>query len=102
MKFKSSINKNKKTLLTEENISNPENTIPDSQTIIIFNHIYQHYIFHISKDKDESPISMTVNIQGLPGTGKKIIANTIRNIDINLDPMFYHIPVVLRPDVLLH
>ena len=33
---------------------------------------------------------------------EKIIANTIRNIDINLNPMFYHIPVVLRLDVLLH
>ena len=30
---------------------------------------------------------MTVKIQGLPGTGKSFIANTIRNIDINLNPM---------------
>ena len=31
---------------------------------------------------------MTVKIQGLPGTGKTFIANTIRNIDINLNLMF--------------
>ena len=31
---------------------------------------------------------MNVKIQGLPGTGKTCIANTIRNIDINLNPMF--------------
>ena len=55
-------------LLIEENIYNPENTITESQRIIIFNHIYQHYIFHLSKDKHECPVSMTVKIQGLPGT----------------------------------
>ena len=64
MKFKNSIDENKKTLPIEEKIHNPENTITDSQKIIIFNHIYQHYIFHISKDKDEGPVSMTVKIQG--------------------------------------
>ena len=31
---------------------------------------------------------MNVKIQGLLGTGKKIIANTMRNIDINLNPKF--------------
>ena len=31
---------------------------------------------------------MTIKIQGLSGTGKKIIANTINNIDINLNPTF--------------
>ena len=42
-------------------------------------------------------------IQGLLYTGKTLIANTIRNININinisinLNPMFYHISVVLRP-----
>ena len=45
---------------------------------------------------------MNDKIQGLPGTGKIFIANTIRNIDINLNPMFYYIPVVLLPDVLLY
>ena len=79
--------KKKQMLLIEEHIYNPENTITESQKNIIFNHIYQHYIFHISKDKHECPVSMTVKIQGLPGTGKTFIANTIRNIDINLDPM---------------
>ena len=74
-------------LLIEEELYNPENTITDSQKIIIFNHIYQHYIFHISNAKDENPTSITVKIQGLPGTGKSFIANTIRNIDINLNPM---------------
>ena len=72
-------------LLIEENIYNPENSITESQINVIFNHIYQHYLFHISKDKDESPASMTVKIQGLPGTGKTFIVNTIRNIDINLN-----------------
>ena len=88
LKIKNSIDVNSKMLLIEENIYNPENTITESQKIIIFNHIYQHYKFHISKDKHECPVSMTVKIQGLPGTGKTFIANTIRNIDINLDPMY--------------
>ena len=48
----------------------------------------QHYIFHTSKDTYESPVSTTVKIQGLPGTGKTFIANTIHNININLNPMF--------------
>ena len=30
---------------------------------------------------------MSVKIQELPGTGKSFIANTTRNIDINLNPM---------------
>ena len=30
---------------------------------------------------------MNVKIQGLPGTSKQFITNTIRNIDINLNPM---------------
>ena len=30
---------------------------------------------------------MTVKNQGLPGTGKIFTANTIRNIDINLNPL---------------
>ena len=67
---------------------------------IIFNHIYQYYVFHIVKNIDDCPVSMNVKIQGLPGTGKIFIANTIRNIDINLNPMFFnHIHVVLRSDV---
>ena len=79
--------KKKQMLLIEEHIYNPENTITESQKNIIFNHIYQHYLFHTSIEKNESPVSMTVNIHGLPGTGKIFIANTIRNIDINLNPM---------------
>ena len=55
---------------------------------IIFNHIYQYYIFHIVKNINDCLVSMNVKIQGLPGTGKTFIANTIRNIDINLNPMF--------------
>ena len=31
---------------------------------------------------------MNIKIQGLQGTGKIYIANTIRNIDINLNPVF--------------
>ena len=31
---------------------------------------------------------MNIKIQELPGTGKTFIANTIRNIDIILNPMF--------------
>ena len=46
----------------DEKIYNPENNITEFQKIIIFNHIYQHYIFHISKYKDESPVSMNVKI----------------------------------------
>ena len=62
--------KKKQMLLIEEHIYNPENTITESQKNIIFNHIYQHYLFYIFKNKDEGPVSMTVKIQGLPGTGK--------------------------------
>ena len=75
-------------LLIEENIYNLENIITESKTIIIFNHIYQHYIFHISKEKHESPVSVTVKIQGLLGTSKSFIPNTIFNIDIILNNMF--------------
>ena len=74
--------------LIEEHLYNPKNTITDSQIIIIFNHIYQHYVFHVVKNIDDNLVSMNFKIQGLPGTGKKFIANTIRNIDINLNPLF--------------
>ena len=88
LKFKKSLDENIKMLLIEENIYNPENTITESQKIITFDHIYQYYIFNISKDKHESPVFVTVKIQGLLGTGKTFITNTIRNIDINLNPMY--------------
>ena len=88
LQLNNSLDDNKKLLLIEENLYNPENSITDSQKYIIFNHIYQHYILNISKDNDESPVSITVKIQGLPGTGKIIIANTIRNIDIILNHMY--------------
>ena len=80
--MKNYIDENKKMLLIEANIYNPENTITDSQKNIIFNHIYQHYIFHIVKDIDDCPVSINVKIQRLPGTGKTFIANTICNINI--------------------
>ena len=79
---------NKKLLLIEEHLYNPENTITDSQNNIIFNHIYQHYTFHIVKDIDDCPVSMNIKIQGLPDTSKIFITTTIRNININLNPMF--------------
>ena len=75
-------------LLIEEHLYNPENTVIDSQKNIIFNHIYQHYVFHIVKNIDDNPVSMNVKIQRLPGTGKTFITNTIRNSDISLNPMF--------------
>ena len=88
MKINNSIDDNNKLLLIDEYIYNPENTITNSQKIIIFNHIYQHYVFHIVKNIDDYSVFMNVKIQGLLGTGKTFIANTIRNIDINLNPMF--------------
>ena len=63
LKFKNSIDENKKMLLIEENVYNPENTITESQKIIIFNHIYQHCAFHIVKDIDDYPVSINVKIQ---------------------------------------
>ena len=69
-------------------IYNSENPITDSQNIIIFNYIYQHYVFNIVKGIDDYTVSISIKIQGLPGTGKISIAKTIRNIDINLNPMF--------------
>ena len=89
MKINNSLDDNKKLLLIEEHLYNPKKTITDSQIIIIFNHIYQHYVFHVVKNIDDNLVSMNFKIQGLPGTGKKIIANTIRNIDINLNPIFF-------------
>ena len=74
-------------LLIEKNIYNSQNTITDSQKVIVLNHIYQHYVFHIVKDIDGYPVSVNFKIQGLPGTRKIFFANTIRNIDINLNPM---------------
>ena len=53
---------NKKLFLIEEDLYNPQNTITDSEKYIMFNHIYQHYIFHIVKDIDDCPICMNVNI----------------------------------------
>ena len=65
---------------------NPTNIKSKSQKMIIFNHIYQHYIFQNINSNEEIPPSMNVKIQGLPGTGKTFIANKIRNIDIRLFP----------------
>ena len=93
----------KKLLLIEEHLYNPENTITDSQKVIIINHIYQHYLFHISKHKDENPAFMTAKIQELPDNGNAFIAKRIRNIDIDLNPMFLsYIYVVLQPNVILY
>ena len=39
----------------------------------VFNRIYQHYIFHKSKDNDISLVSMTVKFQRLPGFGENIL-----------------------------
>ena len=65
---------------------NPTNIKSKSRKMVIFNHIYQHYIFQNINSNEEIPPSMNVKIQGLPGTGKTFIANTIRNIDIRLFP----------------
>ena len=73
---------------SQKEIYNPENTITDSQKHIIFNHIYRHYVFHTVKNINDFPVSVNVKIQGLPGTSKTFIVNTIRNIDIMLKPMF--------------
>ena len=48
--------------------------------------MYQHYIFHNINSNEEIPHSINVKIQGLPGTGRTFIANTIQNIDICLFP----------------
>ena len=55
LQLKKSLDDNKKLLLIEEHLYNPENTITDSQKRIVFNHIYQHYMFHKFKDTDISP-----------------------------------------------
>ena len=57
--------------------------------MIVFNHVYQHYVFYIVKYISDCHVSMNINIQGLTGTGKTCIVNTIRDIDINLNPMFF-------------
>ena len=51
---------------------NPTNIKSKSQKLIIFNHIYQHYMFQNINSNEEISPSMNVNIQGLPGTGKNI------------------------------
>ena len=75
-------------LLTEEIIYRTENSATVAQNTIILNHIYHHYVVHNSKDNEFNPASTTVKIQELPGTRNIFIANTIRNIDINLNLMF--------------
>ena len=42
---------------------NPQNTITDSPKFFLFNHIYQHYVFHIVKEIDDYPVSMNIKIQ---------------------------------------
>ena len=54
--------------------------------MIIFNHIYLHYVVQNINSNEEIPPSMNVKIQGLPGTGKIFIAHTIRIIDIRFFP----------------
>ena len=79
----------KKSFFIEETKYNSEKTVPEFQTFILFNHIYQHFTFHKYLNKNDNIIStVTVKIQGLQGTKEKIITNTISNIDINLKPMF--------------
>ena len=66
---------------------NPTHIKYKSQKMIIFNHIYQHYIFYDINSNEEIPPSMNVKTKDLPGTEKKaFIANAIRNIDIRLFP----------------
>ena len=65
---------------------NPTNVKSKSKNINIFNHIYQHYIFHNINSNEEIPPSMNIKIQSLPGTGKKFIAHAIRIIDIPFFP----------------
>ena len=63
---------------------NSTNIKSKSQKIIIFNHIYQHYIFYNINSNEKIPPLMNVKIQDLHGTGKTFIINTIRNIVIRL------------------
>ena len=48
---------------------NPTNIKSKFQNNLIFNHIYQHSIFHNINSNEEIPPSMNVKIQSLPGTG---------------------------------
>ena len=50
--------------------------------------MYQHYVYNLVNDIDDYPVSMNVKIKGLPCIWKEFIENTIRNFDINLNPMF--------------
>ena len=85
-KLKESIVDSSKMTTVQYEKYNSKNIKSKSQKIIIFDHLYQHYIFHNINSNEEIPSSMNVKIQDLPGKGKTFIVNTIRNIDIRLFP----------------
>ena len=67
----STIDSSKMTTIQYEKY-NPTNIKSKSQKIVIFNHIYQQYIFHNINSNEEIPPLMNVKIQGLRGTEKNI------------------------------
>ena len=64
--MKQSIDDCSKVITIQYEKYNPTNVKSKSQKMIIFNHIYQHYIFHNINSNEEIPPSMIVKIQGLP------------------------------------
>ena len=71
-KMKESIDDCCKMITIQYEKYNPTNIKSKSQKMIIFNHIYQHYIFHNINSNDQIPPSMNVKNQDLYGTGNKM------------------------------
>ena len=79
--------------LIKESHYRPEKAKGDAQKLLVFVHLYQHYLWkeyeekvRIANDDDDDgmdidiPPSLLVKVQGKPGTGKSFVANTVKNI----------------------
>ena len=68
--------------LFDDHLCKPENCKTDAQKLLIYHHIYHHYLLfkHKTGVIDHPPPSQHVFVEGLPGTGKSFITKTLRNI----------------------
>ena len=80
--------------LINESLYRPEKAKGDAQKLLVFVHLYQHYLWKqyednvkkaIDHDDDDCndidiPPSLLIKVQGKPGTGKSFVANTVKNI----------------------
>jgi hypothetical protein len=67
--------------LFDDELHRPENAKTDGQKFIIYHHLfYQHMLQKFEAGDVDLPDMQNVYVEGLPGTGKTFVINTLRNM----------------------